>query len=83
MRGEWLERIGGFGIVVLEKEISYAVVQSIIYTTLALKGISFAQCAGFEKKLYHFVVAAETGLQQVSVLFTDSILGLATRMSGV
>ena len=64
MGGKWLQRIGAFRVVVLEKEVSNSIVQGIIEAPFSLEGISFAESARFEEELYNFVVPAKACLHQ-------------------
>lgn len=54
--GEGLQRVRGFGVVVGQEQVAYAIVEGVVQGSLTLEGISFAQCAVLEQQLYDFVV---------------------------
>ena len=62
--GERLQGVRGFGVVVGEQQVAYPVVEGVVQTSLALEGVSLAQCAILQQQLDDLVVATETSLMR-------------------
>ena len=62
MRREGLPGIGRLCVVVGQQQVSYAVVEGVVETALALEGVALAQGAVFEEQAYDLEVATQTGL---------------------
>lgn len=62
MRRQRLQWICTLGVIVGHEQVAYAVVKCVVEAALALEGVSLAEGAGLEEKLYDFEVAAEASL---------------------
>lgn len=49
-------------IVIREKQIPYSIIQRVIQTPFALKGISLTKRSGLQQVLYDFIMATQTSL---------------------
>lgn len=63
MGGKRLQRIRRFCIVVGQQQVSYAVVEGIVQTSLALESVALTEGAVLEQQAYDLVVATQTGLR--------------------
>lgn len=62
-----LERVGRLRIVIRKKKVAYTIVERVVKTSFALKGIAFAECTVFEQQSNDFVVSTETCLLQSAI----------------